>query len=290
MNNIRQVALATHNYESAHGRFPPGHVGNAATGNENGLEPQRVGLLCFLLPYMELGNVATQVEVQLDVNSLGDDGNGVGVWENFDPTGTAQLNTRLASQIKISTFKCPSDQIEAFAVLLGMAAVGKDQTGAEIFWNDIRPTFDDEFNLSFGTTSYTGVSGVVGDILGPRNLWSTHKPILGNRTKTTFGNISDGSSNTFLIGEIATQNTSWLGADGNGGGYSWLGNINMPMWYWGNPSTSGSVTLRGFASNHSGIVNFAYADGSVRSVSESAEQLTMRNLAGMSDGTVTSLE
>ena len=45
-NRVKQIALATHNYESAHGSLPPGH---------DSLESKTAGLswLTFILPYME---------------------------------------------------------------------------------------------------------------------------------------------------------------------------------------------------------------------------------------------
>src|SRR5262245_34068567 len=43
-NNLTQVALASHNYESAYGYLPPGH------------DEQLTGVLVFLLPFMEQDN------------------------------------------------------------------------------------------------------------------------------------------------------------------------------------------------------------------------------------------
>ncbi len=40
-NNLKQIALAAHNYESGHGRLPPG------------MDHQHIGALVYLLPYLE---------------------------------------------------------------------------------------------------------------------------------------------------------------------------------------------------------------------------------------------
>ena len=64
--------------------------------------------------------------------------------------------------------------------------------------------------------------------------------------------------------------------------------MNLPVWNWGTEHTDSPTLLRAFESNHPGTVNFARADGSVEAVSETMEVTTMRNLAGMADGTVVS--
>ena len=92
LNNIKQVALACHTYESAHGNFPPGMLEEAIQSGTPGEDPQRLGVLCFLLPFMELNNVADLVEPTLNPDLLGDDGNGNGVWWEYD-TGSCLLYT-----------------------------------------------------------------------------------------------------------------------------------------------------------------------------------------------------
>ena len=186
MNNLRQVTLACLNYESAHGHFPPGML---EEGSGPGVDPQRLGVFCFLLPYMELQNVADLVEPDLDRRRLGDDGNGNGEWWDYDPSGTGGLNTRFCSQIKIPTYECPSDQIAASVALIGVAGEGQNGTNSPI-WRGIRFFDDNEFGLSFGVRNYSGVGGVVGDITGSENEWRNHQGILGNRTKTSFGSIT----------------------------------------------------------------------------------------------------
>ncbi|WP_218931917.1 DUF1559 domain-containing protein [Adhaeretor mobilis] len=288
INNIKQIALAALTYESTHGNFPPGMLENGIN-NEPGVEPQRLGVLCHLLPFIEMSNVADLVEPSLSPDQLGDDNHGEGEWWEYDPLGNSEFNTRFVSQFKIPAFECPSDTIEGVVALVGMAGKGPNSTSSSTQWVNIRFFDNDEFGVSFGVKNYSGVAGVVGDIQGSKNVWSSHEGILGNRTKTKFANISDGASNTLLFGEIVGQNSGWLGAGGNGVVYSWIGTVNLPMWYWGSEGSS-TIELRSFNSNHPGAVIFARADGSAGTVPEDADTTTMRNLSGMGDGTSASLD
>ena len=289
LNNIRQVTLACLNYESARSRFPPGMLEDTIPNTRPpGVAPQRLGVFSILLPFMELQNVADLVEPNLNPGRLGDDGHGNGEWWDFDPTGTGVLNTRFCSQIKIPTYECPSDQIDASVALIGVAGEGQNGTDGPI-WRGIRFFDDNEFGISFGVRNYSGVGGAVGDITGDQHPWRTHEGILGNRTKNSFGNIADGSSNTFLFGEIVGRNTTWLGAGGGGAAYAWIGSVNLPVWNWGTEFTdSTSTLLRAFLSNHPGTVNFSRADGSVHAIDDTMDVTTMRNAAGMADGNVVS--
>ena len=57
-NNLKQIALASMNYESANGILPPGGLisPNGNPGTYSTYNGPMVGTLGFLLPYMEQGN------------------------------------------------------------------------------------------------------------------------------------------------------------------------------------------------------------------------------------------
>src|SRR5262249_48007418 len=56
-NNLKQIGLAAHNYESASGYFPPGYLGpkvcNESNGFSDSYKASYLGVLYFLLPYLE---------------------------------------------------------------------------------------------------------------------------------------------------------------------------------------------------------------------------------------------
>jgi prepilin-type processing-associated H-X9-DG protein len=114
--------------------------------------------------------------------------------------------------------------------------------------------------------------------------------------KMPFANITDGLSNTFLIGEDMSQYIRWNAwAYPNGA----IGTCAIPI-NTGNRiadpdlgfDTAAKIgrwpTRYSFRSNHPGGVNFAMADGSVRFVSEAIPLLTYRALATRAGGEVIS--
>src|SRR5262249_23044790 len=97
-NNLRQLGLACQCYDSNHGHLPPGYLGPIPNERVYGADVDRiqhVGLLVYLLPYVEQDNLYRQLQVDFNVQNLGP-----AWWTN--PT-----NWKLA-QTRIKLFECPS--------------------------------------------------------------------------------------------------------------------------------------------------------------------------------------
>src|SRR5216117_991158 len=60
-NNLKQIVLGAHNYESAYGFLPPGIVGGQTNEAPNQNYPNH-GTLSFLLPYVEQENIFKQFQ------------------------------------------------------------------------------------------------------------------------------------------------------------------------------------------------------------------------------------
>jgi prepilin-type processing-associated H-X9-DG protein len=109
-----------------------------------------------------------------------------------------------------------------------------------------------------GRTSYAGCGGLAGR--GSSEYWTKYEGIFANRTTTALAQISDGTSNTLLLGEID-------GGRENGQTQyhlTWMGIGAMPTWG-GLPRGGEEFIFAGhFRSKHSGVVHFCFADGSVR--------------------------
>jgi prepilin-type N-terminal cleavage/methylation domain-containing protein/prepilin-type processing-associated H-X9-DG protein len=87
-NNLKQIGLAMHNYESAQGRLPAGFNSKAAAVNGDGLGPGW-GWGALVLPQLEQENLFRQIDQTRDIR---------------DPAHAVVRTTPL------SVFRCPSDQ------------------------------------------------------------------------------------------------------------------------------------------------------------------------------------
>jgi prepilin-type N-terminal cleavage/methylation domain-containing protein/prepilin-type processing-associated H-X9-DG protein len=253
-NNLKQLGLACHNYASAHGRLPPGYLGPIPNERFYGSDVdqmQHVGLLVYLLPYVEQDSLYRQLRIDFDPRRLGP------AWY------TDSTNWQLA-QTRIKIFTCPSDDIydvslrgtalsfHSFNYSAPIAANADDNTGIDaVILDPSNPTV-------LGRTAYFGCAGLAGR--GTSQYWSGYQGVFTNRSETVLSHIADGTSNTLLLGE---------GEGGRENGLrqyhgAWMGVGNMPAW--GGLPRGGEDYLSAiqFSSKHSGLVQFCFADGSVR--------------------------
>jgi prepilin-type N-terminal cleavage/methylation domain-containing protein/prepilin-type processing-associated H-X9-DG protein len=323
-NNLHQLGLAAHNYASAFGVFPPGLLisPNSGTNPNQPVNPYYptplngpyMGVLAFLLPYMEQGNVYNQIPLDLfnptttltawaygypptDASA----GAGVGYDPNFSPNQTAYLKP--AAEAKIKSYWCPSDNPQNASILSLEASGGfSGITDATMFpladangniqWGDF--VYDwPNFGHEIGRTNYIGVGGVlpkgtsVGGVPGARDNY------LGifSSTPTAISAVIDGTSNTLLFGET-------LGGNAIGSRdyvQSWMGSGTLftdwglaPADWWG--TGTADVDYFQYSSRHTGIINFAFADGSVHSFNtqgNTRKGSVFWALSGMADGIVT---
>ncbi|QEG24742.1 DUF1559 family PulG-like putative transporter [Mariniblastus fucicola] len=287
MNNMRQIALACLNFESAHMRFPTGALG-VADPVLPGVEPQRMGLLAQILPHIEANNVAAMCEPNLSTKRYGDDGAGYGVWINYNLAGGA--TTRFAALYNIPAFRCPTDSVpstDKTADVTRTYGVGPSSVTVTLGgWGDWSSNLLGE---EYGLTNYIGVAGVLGDDSSESDNWSAHDGMFLNRSRTTFGRMSDGSSNIIMMGEVVTEPLDEWPWPGETVGRAWIGTHTIGTVFW--PDSSwGPAQLFEYASGHPGTVSFSRGDGSVGAVSEDTDATVIRNMSGIADGTVASID
>ncbi|VTR98301.1 Uncharacterized protein OS=Pirellula staleyi (strain ATCC 27377 / DSM 6068 / ICPB 4128) GN=Psta_0254 PE=4 SV=1: N_methyl: SBP_bac_10 [Gemmata massiliana] len=299
-NNLKQICLGSHNYESANGRFPPGNLGgNSSTGFWGG---QSVGSLFFILPYIEQDNLFKQFTGQYSLETTVAFPSSGGVnWWSANPDFSL-------SYTKVKTFKCPSDPVTTAtqttngAMILAMAdpSVAGGTNACTYGWFSGGSAYD------IGLTNYTGVAGAIGDnghpsspSDGPGINLQKYRGIYYNRSKTTIVSITDGTSNTLAFGEGLGRS---VGATTPDFAWSWLGVGSMPTKFGmqsataGSGGSSASVPLC-FGSTHTGVVNFAMADGAVRTLRQGStgvrnplpaggDWMVYQQMSGAQDGDV----
>lgn len=267
-SRLRQIGLATAQYEQSLRHLPPGNLGpkpaKNVTRNRQIYERdhQLMGLIPFLLVYLEETSVADQIGGDMfDIDS-----------EPFKQIWMLNHDTVSAARGDISSLRCPSNlseqAVDGELLFLNGLYYSK---GAGKYLLESAPTGTKLGR--FGVTNYLGCMGLFGDV--PVEKSQQYLGAIYTRSKTRISQIEDGTTHTLLIGEaVGEQVRGQLQYS-----YSWMGCGAMPL-----VEGIGDTTLwNNFSSNHSGIVNFAYADGSVHGVETNVDEQVLLALGGIQD-------
>jgi prepilin-type N-terminal cleavage/methylation domain-containing protein/prepilin-type processing-associated H-X9-DG protein len=250
-NNLKQIALASHNYHDNYKRFPPGLnlPGQENSGWDPAPDAERYyGLHVALFPYYEQANL--QKQLILDVQ---------------DPQSQNCNGPDSPGAQVIPMLTCPA---EAFFPSGYVGTYG---------------------NLYFGLTSYGGCSGT-SQTSSTANQMARNGVFFMN-SRTTLATIVDGTSSTLLFGERSRQNLPATSSSEALGGWAWANsfaqedntmNTNEPI------EGVQLHDLNQFGSQHAGgdLANFAFADGSVRAISRTISIVNFQRLSTCAGGEV----
>jgi prepilin-type N-terminal cleavage/methylation domain-containing protein len=287
-SNLRQIAIAAHNYHTDFAKLPPAELGTPIPNSFRTalVQCQYVSCLAVLLPYLEQDNVFKNLQItgpvgypmppgyrtqaanlgggpDVDLNSLTD------YWWN------GSVN-RLWAQTKIKLFYCPSDDLAGATTTVG-TTIASDSYNSNVYgyYFATGPLAD-----ALGRTNYVACCGATGrQTPEPDDGLGIYEGIMVNRGRVTLGQVTvqDGTSNTLLFGEE-------LGGSGLGSrdfAASWIGVGMQCTWFGlgrgngdstrnpdGSPDSFFTVgaTAYNFSSRHAAGVQFAFGDGSVRTV------------------------
>jgi prepilin-type processing-associated H-X9-DG protein len=253
-NHLKQLGLACHHYESSHGWLPPGYLGPLTNEREYGAQVdqlQHVGLLVYLLPYVEQEALYRSLCLDLDLRRTGP------AWY------THATNWQLA-HTRVALFTCPADDVHDTSRQGTAMAFHFFNYSAPIVPDADDNTRADAVILApshpavLGRTSYLGCAGLAGR--GTSRHWARYEGVFTNRSRVALSHITDGTSNTLLLGEIdggrEDGRRQYHGA--------WMGVGSMPSWSGLARGDEPFQFAAQFGSKHPGVVQFCFADGSVR--------------------------
>jgi prepilin-type N-terminal cleavage/methylation domain-containing protein len=267
-DNLRQIGQAAQNHAQLHnGTLPPGVLGNTdltldILGHPNA---QFVGCLAYLLPYLDANVVYREMMSGVPADYL-DPAHVDLPWFGYSSTWTA-------AHSRIHAFLCPAALSASAPNQIEQLQVRNNPTTSELELEEVSNTH------AFGVTNYLGVSGYVGAGFG----YDQCKGLLYNRSRCNLTAVPNGTSTMLLFGEALG------GPEGTTPhlSFSWMGSGCLPTWPGlGNPGKSWTQ----FGSNHAGVVQFCFADGSVHGINKSADYWSFIHASGHRNPTVVNLE
>jgi len=275
VNQLKQFGLALHNHHDTYNRLPPGGANDATPdfGQPYNGTPQPSGngwgsnWMVYILPFMEQTNLHSQ-------------------WQFNQQSGVFNAaNNALIANLKLKGFRCPSSDLPDFCKNQPATATTV-YIGTAGAVDGLIPNYSDSSRVC---TFYRGIASSNG--------------VLYPNSKTTFAQITDGTSNTMGVSELSSNlkksdgsNADWRPSASWGwpigvkflaipmtpDSQSFSQADNRPMgmntiryqinqkrgWGSGNGTDSSGVCFDGGAniplnSNHSGGVNCLLMDGSV---------------------------
>jgi len=285
-SNLRQLAIATHNFEAQTRKLPCGMYNSVLTPTGYSpamatpvLDGPYVGIITALLSYIEQDNIRLGIlnDAGTSTMAISASSNNGNPWWNQ----AANLAPDIA-QIKLGILKCPSDSVDEIVNRVHLATI------ASLGPTDANPGALEMYDssnaaaASFGRTNYFGVAGMTYE----GNAIRTFDGIFMNRAQLTLAQISakDGTSNTLFFGEsVGTFDDNNQRTDV----FCWMGAGSLTTWRGlslrSRPASQGGPTRERFSSVHASGVQFAMGDGSVRTL---RPENTSSGLLGAGDPTI----
>jgi prepilin-type N-terminal cleavage/methylation domain-containing protein/prepilin-type processing-associated H-X9-DG protein len=320
-NNLKQIGLALHNYHGLFNMFPRGAADD--TGDAIGVTSS-LPWGVYLLPHLEQTNLYNRFKVA-DITGANDGQRFNGMSSSaagFDPGllwNNPPNNTNLAdpalnpAATPLKVYQCPSSPSQG--------------TIYQDTWNNNGNAYG-PYSSSTGATSWTvsasdyiGVGGVLGSFVGNYlpGVQLDHNGVLNDNFQVTIASITDGTSNTWVIGECAGSPNVYVAGNKllasppydpnstgfyiSGGGWAdetngdqwiagsdWDGGV-ASQWPSGSPLTGGPcvincVNIQNFFSFHPSGANFTFADGHVQFINQSIDPKVVVLLISFRDGLV----
>jgi prepilin-type N-terminal cleavage/methylation domain-containing protein/prepilin-type processing-associated H-X9-DG protein len=285
-NNLKQIALACHNYHDATGNFPAGSVYKQVAGKFDYYDTWTISIL----PYLEQGNLFK-------------------LYDSTLPNATnASAGTDAVRQTPVKVYTCPSDPNpyttatpasgpggqSGLPIPVCMPGAYRCVAGAD--WGG-RDWGIDQGGPNENWDDATQVPWLMGGFSGDRGVMHACPTNIAGPER--FASIIDGTSNTLMVGEYVTKTqprrrTFWAYAytSYNESVVTFAQSRTLlPDFDLCNATAPGGSNQckRAWGSTHSaGMINFAFCDGSVRGISPTIDMVSvMPALATIAGGEVT---
>lgn len=289
-NQLRQIGLACLNHESTTRFYPSGGWTWYWVGDpDRGFGQKQPGAWTFsILPFMEM-NAIYQMAAEGDPNSI---------------SGTKKNKMKTVLETPIPLYYCPSRR------------AAKTYPGTCGGYNATSPSMSGKIDYAScwgnGPGNGTGADGSTkpksytdAKAMDDANSWQTYagtNGIMYFHSAVTVGEVRDGTTNTYLVGEkYMNPNNYETGTDGGDDQSVHQGTCNdncrtgnydasntsqnrLPM-----QDRTGVNDTRVFGSAHAGAFGMTMCDGSVQRVSYSIDPETHKYMANRSDGQAASL-
>ncbi|WP_437203768.1 DUF1559 family PulG-like putative transporter [Planctomicrobium sp. SH664] len=272
-NNLKQLGLAFHNYHDTYNAFPPGGFPITSTGGQAVRATYPLGWVPRLFPFIEQG----------------------ARFQAMEALNKDYLTTR-------SPYRLDDSDNPIFGPVPGLACPSSP-LGDRASDHPVSANF--QFANTQGALHYRANGGAFGvdmftNYSDAERHWS-RSGVIYPMSKVNFRDITDGTTNTLLLGEISST-TGWRN------GMASANFTGIKPWTWGfaaNASATAflmidhkmvqlpigvpNVTFLAnntpYFSEHTGRgANFAMCDGSARFLSSNMDLNTLRNLATRGEG------
>ena len=266
-NNLKQLGLGLHNYHDTSNSFPPG-----------GIQSNQLSWHVRILPQIEQGPLFKNFSFAAGA---------------YNSTATANGKANPNGIVRIPVYLCPSGTVELSQTNADDVTIGGVTTRSYTthYYGMLGPKGTGLNNLTY-TVDNTTINGIN---YSGHGGYSTHGAFGRESITRGFRDMTDGTSNTIVVGEISKNwpqppddNTddgyrTWIrgtvGSSAAGCCKNVVNAINALPYINGNTFNDMS-----FASEHSGGAQFLMGDGSVKFVSESVDMNVYKAAASINGG------
>ena len=293
-NNLKQLGLAFHNYESTYMTFPPAASASPLHGRHHPNHWFRI------LPFLEESPLYNQLGI---FDSLSGNPN---MWMGSGSPGTVELR-KILDGLVLQSFICPSTDLPQMQ---------RQNRAGQSVGDYLFPSYAGIMgSVNHRTTDHNGLNG----------SWCSAGGIFIGNVPVRIRDITDGTTNTMMVGELSAkpprfngaeyrvavpQTGAWIGSknhripNGDGtwsstGSHNGGGDGSRDMRAYNVTSVRQNPNPKGLAnwqrsrrcnpplkSRHVGGVQILLADGSARFISDNIDLLTLFNIADRNDSNV----